>query len=149
MPIQFVSGDLFANAFGAQAFAHGCNCQGSMGAGIATGFRDHYPELFAQYRARCKAKPREFNLGDVWLWKADDQPWVFNLGTQEGVWRARASYEAIEQALGRMRELADAEEVAGIAMPRIGVGYGGLSWKKVRGIIERVFADWSGRLVVY
>lgn len=34
-------------------------------------------------------------------------------------------------------------------MPRIGVGYGGLSWKKVRAIIERVFDDWAGTLVVY
>jgi O-acetyl-ADP-ribose deacetylase (regulator of RNase III) len=97
----------------------------------------------------CKAVPRQFNLGDVFLWRADEMPWVFNLGTQEGVWRARASYEAIETALIRMRELADAESISSIAIPRIGVGYGGLSWKKVRVIVERVFADWSGRLVVY
>ena len=49
----------------------------------------------------------------------------------------------------RMRELADAENVPNIAMPRIGVGYGGLSWKKVRAIVERVFAGWSGKLIVY
>src|SRR5262245_45723785 len=79
VPIEFVAGDLFTNAHAVQAFAHGCNCQGSMGAGIATGFRDRYPAMYEQYRARCKAKPREFNLGDVWLWKADDQPWVYNL----------------------------------------------------------------------
>ena len=40
MPIQYVAGDLFANRFAAQAFAHGCNCQGSMGAGIAKTFRE-------------------------------------------------------------------------------------------------------------
>ena len=39
MPIHFVSGDLFANRYAVQAFAHGCNCQGSMGAGIAKEFR--------------------------------------------------------------------------------------------------------------
>lgn len=149
MSIQFVAGDLFENAYSAKAFAHGCNCQGSMGAGIATGFKARYPEMFEQYRARCKAKPRQFNLGDVWLWKAVDQPWVFNLGTQEGTWRVRASYEAIETALVEMRRQADAEGVASIAVPRIGVGYGGLSWKKVRVIVERVFQDWEGRLIVY
>lgn len=148
-PIEYVTGDLFANAHAVEAFAHGCNCQGSMGAGIAVGFRERYPTMYEQYRARCKAKPREFNLGDVWLWKALRKPWVFNLGTQEGVWRSRASYEAIEIALGRMRELADKEGIKSIAIPRIGVGYGGLSWKKVRVIVERVFADWRGRLVVY
>ncbi len=101
------------------------------------------------YRRRCKAQPRQFNLGDCWLRKADNQPWVFNLGTQEGYWRARASYEAIETALRSMKAQADAEGVTRIAMPRIGVGYGGLSWKKVRVIVEAVFGDWGGTLVVY
>ena len=149
MPIEFVAGDLFANAHAVRAFGHGCNCIGSMGAGIAVGFRERYPEMCEQYCALCKATPRRFNLGDVWLWKADARPWVFNLGTQEKVWQARASYEAVEAALTRMRELADAEGVDSIAIPRIGVGYGGLSWKKVRAIVERVFSDWPGRLVVY
>lgn len=149
MPIEFIAGDLFVNTHKVQAFAHGCNCQGSMGAGIAVGFRTRYPEMYEQYRARCKADPREFNLGDAWLWKTTDQPWVFNLGTQERFWRARASYEAIEAALKQMRAQADAEGINSIAIPRIGVGYGGLSWKKVRAIVENVFADWVGRLVVY
>jgi O-acetyl-ADP-ribose deacetylase (regulator of RNase III) len=149
MPIEFVTGDLFANRFQAQALAHGCNCQGSMGAGIATGFRDRYPEMFAEYRRKCKAEPRQFNLGDAWLWKADGRPWVFNLGTQEGVWRARASYEAIEAALRGMRQQADGEAITSIAIPRIGAGYGGLSWKKVRAVVEKVFGDWPGTLYVY
>ena len=149
MPIEFISGDLFADRFQAQALAHGCNCQGSMGAGIATGFRDRYPQMYAEYRRRCKADPREFNLGDAFLWKAEGQPWVFNLGTQEGVWRTRASYEAIESALKCMRQEADQEGIVRIAIPRIGAGYGGLSWKKVRAIIERVFDGWPGALHVY
>jgi O-acetyl-ADP-ribose deacetylase (regulator of RNase III) len=149
MPLQFVSGDLFANRFDAEALAHGCNCQGSMGAGIATGFRDRYPEMFAEYRRRCKVQPRAFNLGEAFLWKEAGKASVFNLGTQEGVWRARASYEAIETALRSMRGQADREAITSIAIPRIGTGYGGLSWKKVRAIVETVFADWPGTLYVY
>src|SRR5437588_5422169 len=139
MPVEFVRGDLFANRHGAEALAHGCNCQGSMGAGIATGFRDRYPEMYREYHRRCNAEPREFNIGDAFMWNADDKPWVFNLGTQEGVWRARASYQAIEAALTKMREQADREGVVSIAVPRIGAGYGGLSWKKVGAVVERVF----------
>lgn len=120
-----------------------------MGAGIAIGFRERYPAMFEEYRAKCKAEPRQFNLGDAWLWKDADNPWVFNLATQEKTWRARASYEAIEQALTRMRQLADENNISSIAIPRIGVGYGGLSWKKVKAIVETIFADWPGRLVVY
>jgi O-acetyl-ADP-ribose deacetylase (regulator of RNase III) len=95
MPIEYISGDLFANRYHAQAFAHGCNCQGAMGAGIAVSFRERYPTMYEEYRRRCKAEPRQFNLGDVFLWRNEQQPWVFNLGTQERYWRGRASYEAI------------------------------------------------------
>jgi len=149
MAIRYVSGDLFKNTHKAKAFAHGCNCQGSMGAGIATGFRERYPEMYEEYRRRCKAKPRQFNLGDAWLWKAKDRPWVFNLGTQERTWHGRATYEAVEAALTRMKEQADAEGVRSIAIPRVGTGYGGLSWKKVREVIERVFENWDSTLYVY
>jgi O-acetyl-ADP-ribose deacetylase (regulator of RNase III) len=149
MPIEFVCGDLFANRFSARALAHGCNCQGSMGAGIAAGFRERYPAMYEEYRRRCKAIPREFNLGDAWLWKAENQPWVFNLGTQEAYWRGRATYEAIEAALRTMRQQAGRKRIPSIAIPRIGAGHGGLSWKKVRAVIEKVFANRRGMLYVY
>ena len=48
-----------------------------------------------------------------------------------------------------MRRQADREGVASIAVPRLGAGYGGLSWKKVRAVVEKVFADWPGTLYVY
>jgi O-acetyl-ADP-ribose deacetylase (regulator of RNase III) len=38
--IKSVNSDLFAYRFGAQALAHGCNCQGSMRAGVTVGFRE-------------------------------------------------------------------------------------------------------------
>jgi O-acetyl-ADP-ribose deacetylase (regulator of RNase III) len=149
MPIRYVAGDLFANAARAQALAHGCNCEGSMGAGVAVGFRERYPAMYERYRAMCKAQPRQFNLGDAWLFKAKRRPWVFNLATQERYWRCRATYEAVESALASMRRQAEGEDVTRIAMPRIGAGLGGLSWKKVREIIDRVFDGWPGTLTVY
>jgi O-acetyl-ADP-ribose deacetylase (regulator of RNase III) len=120
-----------------------------MGAGIAKSFKEHYPAMYEEYRRRCKAEPRQFNLGDSFLWLEEDKPAVFNLATQEHYWRARASYEAIENALKKMRAQADEQGIKSIAIPRIGVGYGGLSWKKVREIIERIFVGWLGTLYVY
>lgn len=149
MPIHYISGDLFVNRCKAEALAQGCNCKGSMGAGIAVGFKERYPEMYEEYRRRCKATPREFNIGDVFLWQEQDKPAVFNLGTQEDYWRSRATYEGVERCLINMRQKADESEITSIAMPRIGAGYGGLSWKKVRIIIDRVFADWKGDLYVY
>ncbi|HLJ80969.1 MAG TPA: macro domain-containing protein [Ktedonobacterales bacterium] len=161
MAIQYVSGDLFTNSYGARALAHGVNCKGSMGPGIAVGFRERssserlggsaarYPEMYEEYRRRCTATPRELNPGDCFLWEAGEQPWVFNLATQEDYWRSRATYEAVERALVGMREQAEAEGILTIAMPRIGTGYGGLSWKKLRAMVERVFDGWQGTLYVY
>jgi O-acetyl-ADP-ribose deacetylase (regulator of RNase III) len=148
MPVEFVSGDLFVNRVGAEAFGHGCNCAGSMGAGIAVGFKDRYPAMFDEYRRRCKATPPEFGLGDVFLWREDGRPAVFNLGTQPRPGRG-ATYAVVEQALREMRAVADREAVTKIAVPRIAAGYGGLSWKKVRATVEAVFADWPGTLYVY
>ena len=48
MPIQYVSGDLFDNAYHAQAFAYGCNGLGSMGARIARTFRRKYEAVLAK-----------------------------------------------------------------------------------------------------
>ncbi|HSA98453.1 MAG TPA: macro domain-containing protein [Candidatus Nitrosotenuis sp.] len=148
MPINFVSGNIFLNDHNVQAFAHGCNCQGVMGAGIAVRFKKEYPEMFNEYRRRCKAKPRQFNVGDAFLWKEKNKPFVFNLGTQEAPGR-HATYQAVEQALANMMSQVDAEGITSIAIPRIGAGYGGLKWEKVRKVIEKVFEEWSGNLFVY
>ncbi|HJZ56261.1 MAG TPA: macro domain-containing protein [Gemmataceae bacterium] len=159
MPVEYVSGDLFKNRVKAEALGHGCNCAGSMGAGIAVGFKERYPAMFEEYRRRCKAKPPEFTLGTTFLWREqassaewnerpDGKPAVFNLGTQPRPGRG-ATYPAVESALRAVRELADAEGIRSIALPRIAAGYGGLSWKRVKALIEAVFADWAGTLYVY
>jgi O-acetyl-ADP-ribose deacetylase (regulator of RNase III) len=148
MTIEYVSGDLFLNRYNVQAFAHGCNCQGSMSAGIAATFHEQYPEMYKEYHQRCKAKPRLFNLGDTFLWTEANKPSVFNLGTQERPGRD-ARYDAIETALTNMKAQANAEYIESIAIPRIGAGIGGLSWDKVKLIIDKVFENWAGALYVY
>lgn len=148
MPVEYVAGDLFVNRVKAEAFAHGCNCAGSMGAGIAVGFKERYPAMFEEFRRRCKTKPPKFTLGDVFHWREPGQPAVFNLGTQPRPGRG-ATYPIVEAALNALRRTADEVGIRSIAMPRIAAGYGGLSWKKVKAQIDAVFADWSGMLYVY
>jgi O-acetyl-ADP-ribose deacetylase (regulator of RNase III) len=148
VPIQFISGDLFMNRVKAEALAHGCNCAGSMGAGIAVGFKERYPAMFEEYRSRCKATPPTFTMGTAFLWREDGKPAVFNLGTQPRPGRG-ATYEAVETSLRAMRTIADTERITSIAMPRIAAGYGGLSWKKAKALIEAIFADWPGTVAVY
>ena len=35
-------------------YAHGCNCVGAMGKGIALQFKAKSPEMYEQYKALCK-----------------------------------------------------------------------------------------------
>jgi O-acetyl-ADP-ribose deacetylase (regulator of RNase III) len=147
LPVQYVSGDLFENLYGAEALAHGCNCLGVMGKGIAVGFRERFPKMFLEYRKMCLALPRLFNPGDCFLWLEQGKPAVFNLATQEDL--SGATYLALERALSEMRRMADEAGIKSVAVPRVGAGYGRLDWNKVKEILERIFGDWFGILYVY
>lgn len=148
MPITYCTGDIFDNHYKAQALAHGCNCQGVMGAGIAIRFKTKYPAMFLEYRRRCRVSPRLFNLGDAFLWVEEGAPFVFNLGTQEYI-GANATYPAVGKSLTSMRSQLFANSLTSVAIPKIGCGIGGLNWERVKGLIEDVFRDTTLDIYVY
>lgn len=130
--ITYVTGDLFTTP-GIDALAHGVNCAGVMGIGIAVEFRRRWPEMFAAYRAQCLA--RNLRPGDVLAW--GKSPIIYNLATQQRPGR-RATLRAIRVAIGQMLFVADGHRVTRIGLPRIGCGYGGLLWADVRAALEDV-----------
>ncbi len=144
MPTTFVTGDLFA-ATGLDALAHGCNCAGAMGKGIAVEFRRRFPRMYVEYKARC-AKG-QFTLGDVFAW-TEGAVTVFNLGTQRN-WRTKAELPAIKTALEAMVEHAHQRGIRRIGLPRIGAGLGGLPWSDVRALLAAVGERSSVELVVF
>lgn len=115
-------------------YAHGCNCAGSMGKGIALQFRQKFPEMYTQYKQLCKDKV--FKPGDVFAYTYQNG-YVYNLGTQ-ATWRTKATLTAIENSMYKMLDSATEKEVKNIALPRIGAGLGGLDWEKVKERIEKV-----------
>ena len=57
MPIDFVTGDIFQTSM--QTIAHGCNCRGRMGAGIALdGRRNNFCQYYEQQGITSLALPR-------------------------------------------------------------------------------------------
>lgn len=122
--ITWEDGDLFD--CGIPAIAHGVNCQGVMGAGIALQFRQRYPEMYESYRRRC-AKPSGFIPGDVMPWRHDDGRVIFNLATQF-LPGPDAKLWMISAAVGRMITEAHHDFcITRIAMPEIGCGIGGIT----------------------
>jgi O-acetyl-ADP-ribose deacetylase (regulator of RNase III) len=144
MPAIFTRGDLFADE-GLTAFAHGCNCAGAMGAGVAVEFKRRWPRMFEEYQARCR--DGRFGLGDVFVW-SEGALTIYNLGTQEH-WRKKAQLGAVSRSLGKMVALARHAGVARIGLPRIAAGLGGLDWPRVREAIEEAAAEPAVTLVVF
>lgn len=143
MPSTFVTGDLFRA--GLSALAHGCNCAGAMGKGIAVEFRTRFPAMYAEYKRRCN--DGRFQLGDVFVWNENGLT-IFNLGTQK-TWRTKARMSDVETACRRMVKLAEEGGVARVGVPRIGAGLGGLDWAAVREMLTKLGDETKIELVVF
>jgi O-acetyl-ADP-ribose deacetylase (regulator of RNase III) len=144
MPVLFLKGDIFATE-GLHVYAHGCNCAGGMGAGIAIEFKRRWPRMFEEYAARCA--DGRFGLGDVFPW-TEDGATVYNLGTQLH-WRKKAQLPALAMALRKMIELAPLSGIDRIGLPRIGAGLGGLDWTRVKRVLGEVGAETKITLQVF
>lgn len=126
-------GDIFALPE-VHCYAHGCNCAGAMGKGIALQFRYKYPDMYIQYKELCKNGL--FQPGDVFEYRQNDEH-VFNLGTQKD-WKTKAIPDAIKNSVRKMLESATEQHITAIAIPKIGAGLGGLIWEDVKRILEEV-----------
>ena len=142
MSVQFLRGDIFRSR--AQTIAHGCNCRGRMGAGIAREFKRRYPRMFKEYKRRCHGGL--FVPGGHYLHK-ESSPWVLNLATQDAV--GGAQIEFVEHCLSEFTEYYEEEGITSLAMPRIAAGLGGLDWKEVKALIDEILSRVSIPVFVY
>lgn len=147
MPTSFVRGDLFADS-SLDGLAHGCNCAGAMGKGIAVEFRSRFPAMYREYKTRCS--DGRFALGGVFVWHHEGLA-IFNLGIQRS-WRgsgAKPELTTIESTVATMIEVAQARSITRVGLPRIGAGLGGLAWPDVRSILARLGDASTVQLVVF
>ena len=131
MVIYIKEGDIF-KVDGVTSYAHGCNCAGAMGKGIAVQFKTKFPEMYKTYKQMCKTGT--YQPGDVYDFDYG-KGHVYNLGTQVS-WKTPAKLEFIQKALTNMLLCAERYNVKAIAMPAIGAGLGGLKWDDVKEEIE-------------
>lgn len=151
MKLQYEVGDLLAADI--PAIAHGCNCQGVMGAGIAQQIRAEWPDMYKHYRALCQAQ--KLHPGDLLPWADsmivhDHIQWVYNLMTQNQPGRDATVGALVKSSLA-MIEHATSYDIRIIGLPLIGCGIGGLDWKRqVQPALETIQAtsDYV-QLVIY
>ena len=130
------SGNLFHS--GISVIGHGINVDGKMGAGIAKGFADLYPDMRDEYVVLCRQN--KIAPGTAWVWHdptSDDI--VLNVASQDRTGRhARLSWvkSSVTDAIEQIRETNPDTTVIGL--PRIGCGIGGLVWDDVREVLSDI-----------
>lgn len=138
MKIRYVTGSLVDA--GELCLVHGCNAQGRMRSGVAKVIRQRYPEAYAEYMKTYNTVG--LSAGDV-IWAESKGKLIANGITQEyyGYDNKRyIDYDAINRVMESVHREAALENF-GVAMPLIGAGLGGGSWKHIVDIIEQNFTD--------
>lgn len=137
-------GDLLAAD--CDALVNAVNTVGVMGKGIALAFKKRFPEMYADYRRRCKND--ELQLGEPYLYRGAAPPAIINFPTK-GHWRSNSKLEAIDQGLAFLAERLPGWELTSIALPALGCGAGGLRWADVQPLIETHLGPLDVRSHVY
>lgn len=135
MKIIYKKGNLFNSQL--QAFAHGCNTTGRMGAGIAKEFKFRYIDMYKQYKYLCGIG--EFDPGSCFIYKTADNKYIFNLATQSSL--AGANVEFINKTFETMKDEMFRLKINSVAMPKIGTGLGELNWNKdILPVLKEIFS---------
>jgi O-acetyl-ADP-ribose deacetylase (regulator of RNase III) len=123
---EVVLGDLFESE--AQTLVNTVNCVGVMGKGIAAEFKRRFPDMFADYQARCSRG--EVQLGRPYLFPTLFPPHILNFPTK-GDWRAATRLVDIIEGLDYLFQHYEEWGITSLAVPPLGCGHGGLDWSIV------------------
>lgn len=137
--IEIQQGNLLkANA---EAIVNTVNCVGVMGKGIALQFKQAYPDNFRQYAKACRVS--EVRPGQMFVVSTGNlfnPRYIINFPTKRH-WKGKSKIEDIQTGLKALIQEVKQLGIASIAVPPLGCGNGGLSWKTVKPLIESAFLE--------
>jgi O-acetyl-ADP-ribose deacetylase (regulator of RNase III) len=141
--IEYRKGNLLDVQYG--VIAHGVNCQGVMGSGVALAVRQKYPQAYEDYRNFCASNILGGSaslLGEVQC-STEKNIVVANCFTQNfyGTGKRQVNYEAVAKCFESLNQQTDR-----VNIPKIGAGLGGGDWKVIEAIIN---SEFKGDVVVW
>jgi len=128
--ISYVRGNILDSE--CRVIAHGCNCLGVMGKGVAKSIVARYPEVFPPYKRACQNYT--FRPGKIQTIKCHDDRIIINCATQVSIARHKgevvADKQNISMCLSKIFKTLRKWGEPTLAIPKIGSGLGGLSWDR-------------------
>ncbi len=140
MKIQYKIGDITQAE--EEIIAHGCNCQGVMGSGVALAIRNAFPQAYKEYKSSYDQKSNQFKLGNTIIVYCNNKI-IANCLTQTFYGRDGSkyvSYDAIQSCMNQLYNMAKIKNLK-VALPLIGARLGGGDWNVISAIIESEFKD--------
>ena len=130
--IRYMVGNIFdTNCAG---IVNPVNCVGAMGAGLALQFKNFYPQMFAEYRRRCRLD--QVVIGGLDLhYLNNGQQVIINFPTKLH-WRHPSKMEYLVAGLQTFVACYKHLGVDSVAFPLLGVGRGGLPENEVIALME-------------
>lgn len=133
--MKYIKGNLLEAK--TQALVNTVNTVGVMGKGIALQFKEAFPMNYKIYAAACKKK--ELQTGQLLVVKEqtlEGEKIIINFPTKTE-WFMKSKYEYIEEGLKELAQVIEEYKIESIAIPPLGCGNGGLTWEKVKPMIEK------------
>lgn len=141
--VKYKKGDLLEAS--EDIIAHGVNCVGGFGSGVAGQIAKKYPHARDSYLNKFDNEGWE--LGDVQLLGDPSMKhMVANCATQFEFFPrdvCNADYPAIVKTMEMVKNLAKCLGNKSIAIPKIGCGLAGGDWLIVRQLLEGTFLDYD------
>lgn len=134
----------------AEALVNTVNTDGIMGKGIALQFKNMFPVNFKIYAKACENE--EIGIGKLLVTEEQSllsgRKIIINFPTKTS-WRKPAEYSYIEEGLKDLVRIIEERKIRSIAIPPLGAGNGGLSWNKVKLMLEKYFVDLDCDIYIY
>ena len=125
--------------------AHGVNCQGKMGSGVAKALYTKWPGVKEKYLKVTDEFLGHYNPDDLLghnSYVVVGDKVIANCFTQQNYGydgQIYLSYKAMVGCMKALRAYMEGARLTEVAIPKIGCGLAGGDWEKVRDIIETVF----------
>lgn len=142
--IRVLMGDMFESR--AQTWVNTVNCVGVMGKGVALGFKQRFPEMYADYEKRCQRG--EVRLGRPYLFKQLVEPWILNFPTKQH-WRQVTNLQDIIEGLHYSKSRYQDWGITSLAVPPLGCGNGQLEWRIVGPTLYRHLQEFGIPIELY